>query len=96
MYLGGDQEVFVGRDFGHTRNYSEELAAKVDEQMSGILHTALERATRLLSENREKLDRIAAELMEREKLDKDEFETLMQGGKLPPEGGNPIEAVLNA
>ena len=96
VYLGGDQEVFVGRDFGHTRNYSEELAAKVDEQMSGILHTALERATRLLSENREKLDRIAAELMEREKLDKDEFETLMQGGMLPPEGGNPIEAVLNA
>ena len=96
VYLGGDQEVFVGRDFGHTRNYSEELAAKVDEQMSGILHTALERAIRLLSENREKLDRIAAELMEREKLDKDEFETLMQGGKLPSEGGNPIEAVLNA
>ena len=96
VYLGGDQEVFVGRDFGHTRNYSEELAAKVDEQMSKILHTALDRATQLLSENREKLDRIASELMEREKLDKDEFVTLMQGGTLNPEGGNPIEAILNA
>ena len=96
VYLGGDQEVFVGRDFGHTRNYSEELAAKVDEQMSKILHTALDRATQLLSENREKLDRVATELMEREKLDKDEFVTLMQGGTLGSDSGNPIEAILNA
>ena len=96
VYLGGDQEVFVGRDFGHTRNYSEELAAKVDAQMSKILHTALDRATQLLSENREKLDRVATELMEREKLDKDEFVTLMQGGTLGSDSGNPIEAILNA
>lgn len=98
IYLGGDQEVFVGRDFGHARNYSEELAAKVDEQMSGILRTALDRATQLLSENREKLDRIAGELMEREKLDRDEFVTLMQGGTLVSgaDNGNPIEGILNA
>ena len=98
IYLGGDQEVFVGRDFGHARNYSEELAAKVDEQMSGILRTALDRATQLLSENRERLDRIAGELMEREKLDRDEFVTLMQGGTLVSgaDNGNPIEGILNA
>ncbi len=98
IYLGGDQEVFVGRDFGHARNYSEELAAKVDEQMSGILRTALDRATQLLSDNREKLDRIAGELMEREKLDRDEFVTLMQGGTLVSgaDNGNPIESILNA
>lgn len=102
LYLGGDQEVFVGRDFGHARNYSEELAAKVDEQMSILLHNALDRATQLLKENRDKLDKIAHELINREKLDKDEFATLMNGGELPPLDGqaasqpNPIEQLLNA
>ena len=98
VYLGGDQEVFVGRDFGHARNYSEELAARVDEQLEKTLHAALERATQLLNENREKLDRIARELINREKLDKEEFAALMRGEELPPlDGGkNPIESILNA
>ncbi len=43
LYLGGDQEVFVGRDFGHTRNYSEELAAKRDEQLCAIQRRAGDR-----------------------------------------------------
>ena len=98
VYLGGDQEVFVGRDFGHARNYSEELAARVDEQLEKTLHAALDRATQLLNENREKLDRIARELITREKLDKEEFAALMRGEELPPlDGGkNPIESLLNA
>ena len=54
LYLGGDQEVFVGRDFGHTRNYSEELAAKVDEQLVRYLNDALATATNLLNQNRDK------------------------------------------
>ena len=98
VYLGGDQEVFVGRDFGHARNYSEELAARVDEQLEKTLHAALDRATQLLNENREKLDRIARELINREKLDKEEFAALMRGEELPPlDGGkNPIDSLLNA
>ena len=98
VYLGGDQEVFVGRDFGHARNYSEELAARVDEQLEKTLHAALDRATQLLNENREKLDRIARELINREKLNKEEFAALMRGEELPPlDGGkNPIESILNA
>ena len=98
VYLGGDQEVFVGRDFGHARNYSEELAARVDEQLEKTLHAALDRATQLLSENREKLDRIARELINREKLDKEEFAALMRGEELPPRDGgkNPIDSLLNA
>ena len=98
VYLGGDQEVFVGRDFGHARNYSEELAARVDEQLEKTLHAALDRATQLLNENREKLDRIARELINREKLNKEEFAALMRGEELPPlDGGkNPIESLLNA
>ena len=62
------------------------------------LHAALDRATQLLNENREKLDRIARELINREKLDKEEFAALMRGEELPPlDGGkNPIESLLNA
>ena len=100
LYLGGDQEVFVGRDFGHTRNYSEELAAKVDEQLVRYLNDALSTATNLLNQNRDKLDRVAQELMNREKLDKDEFVTIMEGGSLSPLDGmpsaNPIEDLLKA
>ena len=100
LYLGGDQEVFVGRDFGHTRNYSEELAAKVDEQLVRYLNDALATATNLLNQNRGKLDRVAQELMNREKLDKDEFVTIMEGGSLSPLDGmpsaNPIEDLLKA
>jgi len=108
LYLGGDQEVFVGRDFGHARNYSEELAAKIDEQMGKILRNSLEKATNLLTENRDKLNKIATVLMEREKLDQDEFRTLMEGGELTNEEApaaespvaeevpaNPIEQLLN-
>ena len=100
LYLGGDQEVFVGRDFGHTRNYSEELAAKVDEQLVRYLNDALATATNLLNQNRDKLDRVAQELMNREKLDKDEFVTIMEGGSLSQLDGmpsaNPIEDLLKA
>ena len=100
LYLGGDQEVFVGRDFGHTRNYSEELAAKVDEQLVRYLNDALATATNLLNQNRDQLDRVAQELMNREKLDKDEFVTIMEGGSLSPLDGmpsaNPIEDLLKA
>ena len=56
-----------------------ELAARVDEQLEKTLHAALDRATQLLSENREKLDRIARELINREKLDKDRFRRDMGG-----------------
>ena len=100
LYLAAIQEVFVGRDFGHTRNYSEELAAKVDEQLVRYLNDALSTATNLLNQNRDKLDRVAQELMNREKLDKDEFVTIMEGGSLSPLDGmpsaNPIEDLLKA
>ena len=59
------------------------------------LNDALATATNLLNQNRDKLDRVAQELMNREKLDKDEFVTIMEGGSLSPLDGmpsaNPIE-----
>lgn len=53
IYLGGDQEVFLGRDFGHTRDFSEELGAKIDEEIHRILTDAFKKAEKLLNENME-------------------------------------------
>jgi len=105
VFLGGDQEVFVGRDFGHTRNYSEELAAKVDAELSKFLHEAMREADNLLTQHRDSLIRVAEALYEREKLDQDEFAALMDGKTLDDSDArntadeapamNPIEEVLN-
>ncbi len=79
QYLGGDQEVFIGRDFGHARNYSEQLAAKIDAAVHEILMQAQDRAEELLGAHRNTLERVAAELFTKEKLDKDEFIALVEG-----------------
>ena len=105
VYLGGDQEVFVGRDFGHTRNYSEELAAKVDAELSKALRESMQKADDLLTANKEALTRVAEALYEREKLNQEEFAALMEGKDLSEldekeeaaenPAVNPIEEVLN-
>ena len=101
VYLGGDQEVFVGRDFGHTRNYSEELAAKVDAELAKTLREAMQKADDLLTENKDALVRVAEALYEREKLEQKEFEALMEGKPLEESetaeavSQNPIEEGLN-
>ncbi len=77
LYLGGDQEVFIGRDFSQTRQYSEAVAALIDKEMRVVLEDCQSRARDVLSGYREKMDAIVSVLLEREKLDKDEFERLM-------------------
>ena len=70
------------------------------KQLVRYPNDALATATNLLNQNRDKLDRVAQELMNREKLDKDEFVTIMEGGSLSPLDGmpsaNPIEDLLKA
>jgi cell division protease FtsH len=90
VYLGGGQEVFVGRDFGHARNYSEQLAAKVDDAIHGILGDAAQKAEELLLSHRSELDAIAEALLEKEKLDRDEFLRVM-GAYLPLQEDKPSE-----
>jgi len=67
-----NSEPFLGRDFGHTRNYSEDVAAIVDEEVKKLLATAHQEAFDILEENRDVLDSLVLELMERETLDKAE------------------------
>jgi cell division protease FtsH len=66
-------EVFMGRDMGHTRDFSEEVAAAIDEEVRAFIETAHQEAYDLLVANRESLDAIVVALMERETLQKEEI-----------------------
>jgi cell division protease FtsH len=65
-------EPFLGRDFGHTRNYSEDVAAIVDEETKKLLATAHQEAFDILEENRDVLDSLVLALLEKETLDKEQ------------------------
>lgn len=92
-YSGDSQEVFVGRDYGRVKNYSEETAAKIDDEVSRIINDAYKKTENILTENMEKLKLVAVTLMEREKLDKDEFLQLMEKGFIEETSEEPAEAV---
>ena len=78
MAYGKEQEhVFMGRNFGNTRDFSEEIAADIDKEVKKIIDTQYELAKNLLTENKDMLEYIAKELLEKETLDDKEFEELM-------------------
>ena len=86
-------EPFLGRDLGHTRNYSEDVAAIVDEETKKLLSTAHQEAFDILEENRDVLDSLVLALMEHETLDKAEvaqiFESLRRRPQRPAWTGSP-------
>ncbi len=69
-------EVFLGRDMGHARDYSEEVAAAIDEEVRSLIETAHQEAYEVLVTNRHVLDRLVLELLEKETLDKAEVEAV--------------------
>ncbi|MBP5633001.1 MAG: ATP-dependent zinc metalloprotease FtsH [Clostridia bacterium] len=73
---GAGDEIFIGRDYGHSKNYSEETAALIDEAVKKIIDAEEEKVTKLISDNIDKLKEIAGILIERERLEGDEFEEL--------------------
>lgn len=80
----GNDEVFLGRDYSHLKNYSEETAAEIDSEINRIITTAYARTENILSEHMDKLHAVAGALIEREKISGEEFETVMNGGSLEP------------
>jgi cell division protease FtsH len=88
-----NHEPFLGRDLGHTRDYSEDVAAVVDEETKKLLATAHQEAFDILEENRDVLDSLVLALMERETLDKAEvahvFEPLRRRSVRPAWTGSP-------
>ena len=75
-YGTDDEEVFIGRDFGRTRNYSEEVAASIDKEMRTLIDIAYHKAEKLLDDNMNKLHKVAEALLENETLDGKEFEEI--------------------
>jgi cell division protease FtsH len=80
MTLGeGQHEVFLGRDFSATPNYSQEIAFEIDKEVRRLIDEAYDTAHRILTERREQLDLMADVLVERETVDKEELEALLAG-----------------
>ena len=69
-------EVFLGRDMGHVRDYSEDVAAAIDEEVRSLIEAAHQEAYEILVANRDVLDRLVLELLEKETLDKAEVEAV--------------------
>ncbi len=80
IYLGSDQEVFVGMEFGQSREYSEEIAAKIDREVASILNQCYEKAKKILTENLDKLHALVEALIRYETLNRAEFLSVMETG----------------
>ncbi len=81
-FTAEDHEVFLGRDFSQGRNYSENVAAIIDEEIKRIIDECYAACEKLLNDNRDKLDNVANALVEYEKLDANEFEEVFENGVL--------------
>ena len=73
----GQEEVFLGRDFTQQKNFSEETSGLIDEEVKRIIDTAYQRTVDILNENMEKLHKVAGVLLEKEKIDGEEFNDIM-------------------
>ena len=80
----GNQPIFLGRDFSTRNDISEETARKIDEEIKKLIDWAFQEAKRILTENREVLDRCSKALLERETINAEEFEKLIKGEELEP------------
>jgi cell division protease FtsH len=80
---GGDEEVFLGREFGRTHNYSEQTAQAIDKEIRDLVLEAEGRARAVMQENRKQLDDLAAALLEYEVLDDAEIDLILDGKPVP-------------
>jgi cell division protease FtsH len=87
-----DEAIFLGREITQHRDYSEDTAIQIDKEVKRIVNGGYENAKRLLSTNRETLERIAQALLEREVIDANEVKMLMEGKTLPEKPRTPPPA----
>ena len=78
-YSSGSGEVFLGRDYGHAKDYSEAFAQEIDEEISSIIHNGYDRTEKILTDHMDKLHELAQYLIKYEKIDGDKFDKLMKG-----------------
>ena len=77
-YSTSDDEVFIGREIGHAKNFSEGTAEVIDREVKKIIDSCREKATKMLKEQRVVLDRLAELLIEKERIGQEEFEALFE------------------
>ena len=75
-YDNDSDEVFIGRDLAHTRGYGEAVAGKIDEEVKRIIDECYEKAKTMISEHMDVLHKCASLLLEKEKISREEFESL--------------------
>ena len=83
VYLDSDQEVFVGMEFGQSRGYSEETAARIDAEVKKLCQQCYDMAVKALTDNRDKLDLLTEALLKHETISRQEFVSLMETGVIP-------------
>ena len=84
-YDNDEDEVFIGRDLAHTRGYSEGVAAVIDQEIKNIIDDCYEKARNIINEHRAILDACADLLLEKEKINREEFEALFEVKKVEAE-----------
>jgi len=77
---GGEEAVFLGREIVTAKDYSEELANEVDEEVRKFIHKAYKKAEAILKKKRKILDKLAETLLEKEIIEKEEFEKIIREG----------------
>src|SRR5690625_4707678 len=85
QFSGEGGEVFLGRDLGSDKNYSEAIAHEIDVEIQTFINTCYERAKQILTDNREQLELIAENLLEVETLDAAQIKSLFEDGVMPEE-----------
>ena len=83
------EQVFLGRDYGHVKEYSEDTSQRIDQEVQRIISEQYKLAHRLLEENRPVMVAMAEALLEREILDADQIAAIVRGETLPPLAGKP-------
>ena len=92
-YTSGDKEVFLGRDYGSARNYSEKVAADIDAEIKEIITNAYSKCENILRTHQDKLTVVAEYLIENEKADRKTFEALMDGSYVKPQAESETNTV---
>jgi len=90
-YGDKDDLVFLGREISEQRNYSEEVAAKIDKEMAKFIEQAQAEAEKILAKHKVLLEKIAKTLIEKEMIEREEFEILIKDGKKEREEAKPEE-----
>lgn len=96
MQFGKAQgQVFLGRDYGTERNYSDKIAYEIDQEMQNIINECYEKCRDLLTKHRDQLDLIATTLLRVETLDSEQIKQLIETGKMDNDPANNQDVVVN-